>query len=104
MASQAFQHAVSTSAVQATTITGLTALTTTSSGVRITIPGDNTGKVYFGFGVGLTTSNGELIPNGTPFTINPGEFPTNADGKPDLTALYFIASASGQTITGRVLL
>lgn len=104
MPSQAFQASVGTSVVRATTITGLTTLTTTSYGVRVCIPASNTGRVFFDFRANVTTSDGELIPNGIPFTINPGDFPDNSSGRPDLTSLYFIADTAGQTITGRVLL
>lgn len=96
-----FQSTVGTSAVRATDIAAI-ASAVVRSGVRVTPPADNSAKVYFGWSNAVTTSTGELIPNGAPFTINPDEFPL-VNGKPDLGSLYFIAGGASQTITGSVL-
>ncbi len=72
-------------------------------GVKVVTPAANTGLLYYGFSSGVTTATGCHFPNGSPFTINPAEFPLNAAGQPDLTALYFIASAVGQVVTGVLL-
>lgn len=98
-----FQGTVGTTpAIQATTFTGLTTLTTTGYGIKVVLPSANTGKMYYGFTSGVLISTGCHIPNGVPFTINPAEFPL-ANGKPDLTALYFVSDTAGQTLTGVVL-
>lgn len=99
-----FQATVGTSAVQATSVSTISALTTTRSGVKVVIvPATSTDKTYYGFSSGVTTSTGQKIPNDTEFWITPTEFPKNSLGQPDLTALYFIASASSQVVTGTVM-
>ena len=103
MPGTAFQATVGMSAARLTDESELSALTTTRSGVKVVLPSDNSGKTYYGFSSGVTTSTGCHIPNGVPFTINPAEFPLNANGQPDLTALYFIASAASQVVTGVVV-
>ena len=96
-----FQATVGTTAVQLSAESELSGVTM-RYGVKVVTPAANTGLLYYGFTSGVTTSTGCHIPNGSPFTINPAEFPL-ADGKPDLTALYFIASAASQTVTGVLL-
>lgn len=72
-------------------------------GVKVVTPVGNTGLLYYGFSSGVTTSTGCHIPNGSPFTINPAEFPLNAAGGRDLTALYFISDTAAQKVTGVLL-
>lgn len=72
-------------------------------GVKVVTPAANTGLLYYGFTSSVTVSTGCHIPNGLPFTINPAEFPKNSSGQPNFAALYFIASAASQTVTGVVL-
>lgn len=72
-------------------------------GVKVVTPAANTGLLYYGFSNTVTTSTGCHIPNGSPFTINPAELPVNSSGQPDITQLWFIASAAAQNVTGVVL-
>ncbi len=96
-----FQVTVGTTAVQLSAESELSGVTM-RYGVKVVTPAANTGLLYYGFSSGVTTSTGCHIPNGSPFTINPAEFPF-ADGKPDLTALYFISDTAAQTVTGALL-
>ena len=96
-----FQATVGTTAVQLSAESELSGVKM-QYGVKVVTPAANTGLLYYGFTSGVTTSTGCHIPNGSPFTINPAEFPS-VNGKPDLTALYFIASAASQTVTGVLL-
>lgn len=72
------------------------------SGVKVVIPAANTGLVYYGYADTVTAATGCHIPNGVPFTINPGELPTNSSGQPDLTGLWFISDTAAQIVTGVV--
>lgn len=96
-----FQVTVGTTAVRLSAESELSGVTM-RYGVKVVTPAANTGLLYYGFSSGVTTSTGCHIPNGSPFTINPAEFPL-ADGKPDLTALYFISDTAAQTVTGVLL-
>ena len=97
-----FQATVGTTAVQLSAESELSGVTM-RYGVKVVTPAANTGLLYYGFSAGVTTSTGCHIPNGSPFTINPAEFPLNSSGKPDLTALYFISDTAAQKVTGVLL-
>ena len=97
-----FQVTVGTTAVQLSAESELSGVTM-RYGVKVVTPAANTGLLYYGFSSGVTTSTGCHIPNGSPFTINPAEFPLNGDGRPDLTGLYFISDTAAQTVTGVLL-
>jgi hypothetical protein len=97
-----FQATVGTTAVQLSAEAEL-AGAKLQAGVKVVTPAGNSGLLYYGFASGVTTTTGCHIPNGSPFTINPAEFPTNSSGQADFTALYFISDAAGQVVTGVVL-
>jgi len=96
-----FQATVGTTAVQLSAESELSGVAM-RYGVKVVTPAANTGLLYYGFTSGVTTSTGCHIPNGSPFTINPAEFPLAA-GKPDLTALYLISDTASQKVTGVLL-
>lgn len=103
MTGTVFRGTSGTTAVQATTFTALTTKTTTGSGVKVIIvPAAASDITYYGFTSGVLTTNGVPCPNGEFFWIYPNEFPL-ADGKPDLTSLYFISSAASQAVGGVLL-
>lgn len=92
MAATTFQSTVGTTAVQVSGIAALSGVTP-RYGVRLSLPADNSGSVYWGTKSGVTTSTGCLIPNGAETTISVADFGT-------LAALYLIASDAAQTVTG----
>jgi hypothetical protein len=82
--------------VQATSISAIASVVPVY-GVRISLSSANSGLIYWGIGSSVTTSTGCLLPAGSTTTIN------RADFGGDLSTLYFIASASSQTLTGAAL-
>lgn len=99
-----FRLTVGTTVAQLTDESELSGVTVTRSGVKvIVVPSASTSVTYYGFSDTLTTANGIPCPNNSYFTINPEEFPLNQAGRPDLTALHFIASGDGQQVGGIVL-
>ena len=97
-----FQATVGTAAVQLSAEAELSGVSM-QAGVKVVTPAANTGLLFYGFASNVTISTGCHIPNGLPFTINPAEFPFNSSGQRDFTALYFIASAASQQVTGVLL-
>lgn len=94
-----FQATVGGTPVQLSAVAAVAAAITAktlraSFGVKVSLPSDNSGKVYYGFANSVSASNGTLLQNAD--TINPAEF------MGDITKIWLVASASGQTVTGSI--
>lgn len=103
MPSITFQAPVGLTPVQASSIAALTvgsSLCIPYYGLRISVPSANTGKIYWGASATVSITTGCLIPPASEITVNPAEFNSSVNGKPDLTTLYFVSDTAVQTITG----